>query len=184
MRIIAGKYRGRVLKEFRGQDIRPTADRVKESVFQILSSRLFGARVLDLFCGSGALGIESLSRGAGEVVFNDISKESLKLLAANLKLVGERAQTVNLPYESCLKTLSGKFSLIFCDPPYRMDWLAEILGLVKERGLLEADGLVIFEGEREETPPEGWEIADERRYGRTRVYFFHPADEEKGGEEP
>ena len=113
MRIIAGKYRGRVLKEFRGQDIRPTADRVKESVFQILSSRLFGARVLDLFCGSGALGIESLSRGAAEVVFNDISKESLKLLAANLKLVGERAQTVNLPYESCLKTLSGKFSLIF-----------------------------------------------------------------------
>ena len=172
MRIIAGKYRGRVLKEFRGQDIRPTADRVKESVFQILSSRLFGARVLDLFCGSGALGIESLSRGAGEVVFNDISKESIKLLAANLKLVGERAQTVNLPYESCLKTLSGRFSLIFCDPPYKTDCAAEILSLIASYRRLTAGGIVVYESEREETPPEGWERYDLRSYGRTKVAFF------------
>ena len=88
MRIVAGKYRGRVLQEFRGTDIRPTADRVKESVFQILTPYFHGARVLDLFAGSGALGIESLSRGAEEAVFNDSSKESLKVCRANLQKVG------------------------------------------------------------------------------------------------
>ena len=80
MRIIAGKHRGRVLAEFAGKEIRPTSDRVKESLFQILAPRLAGARVLDLFCGSGALGLESLSRGAREAVFNDISAQSLVVL--------------------------------------------------------------------------------------------------------
>ena len=175
MRIVAGKYRGRVLQEFRGMDIRPTADRVKESVFQILTPYFQGARVLDLFAGSGALGIESLSRGAAEAVFNDSSKESLKVCRANLQKVGERAAVYNLDYKSCLRSVSGKFRLIFCDPPYRMECLAEILALVKERGLLEEGGLVVFEGEREESAPEGWEAADVRRYGRTRVTFFRPA---------
>ena len=170
-------------------DIRPTADRVKESVFQILTPCFQGARVLDLFAGSGALGIESLSRGAAEAVFNDSSKESLKVCRANLQLkvcranlqkVGESAAVYNLDYKSCLRSISGKFRLIFCDPPYRMECLAEILALVKERGLLEEGGLVVFEGEREESAPIGWEIADARRYGRTRVYFFRPA---AGGEQ-
>ena len=79
MRIIAGRHRGRVLAQFRGEAVRPTSDRVKESLFQILSARLYGARVLDLFCGSGALGLESLSRGAREAVFNDASRESLAI---------------------------------------------------------------------------------------------------------
>lgn len=178
MRIVAGKYRGRTLKEFAGKDIRPTADRVKESVFQILTPYFQGARVLDLFSGSGALGIESLSRGAKEAVFNDVSKESLKVCRANLERVGERAAVYNLDYKNCLKSLAGKFRLIFLDPPYRMECLGEILSLIAERGLLEEDGLVVFEGEREEAPPTGWEIADERRYGRTRVYFFRPVQGE------
>ncbi len=178
MRIVAGKYRGRTLKEFAGKDIRPTADRVKESVFQILTPYFQGARVLDLFSGSGALGIESLSRGAKEAVFNDVSKESLKVCRANLERVGERAAVYNLDYNNCLKSLAGKFRLIFLDPPYRMECLGEILSLIAERGLLEEDGLVVFEGEREEAPPTGWEIADERRYGRTRVYFFRPVQGE------
>ena len=178
MRIVAGKYRGRTLKEFAGKDIRPTADRVKESVFQILTPYFQGARVLDLFSGSGALGIESLSRGAKEAVFNDVSKESLKVCRANLERVGERAAVYNLDYKNCLKSLAGKFRLIFLDPPYRMECLGEILSLIAERGLLEEDGLVVFEGEREEAPPTGWEIAYERRYGRTRVYFFRPVQGE------
>ena len=84
MRIIGGKYRSRVLAEFKGDAVRPTSDRVKESLFNILSLSLRGARVLDLFCGSGALGLESLSRGASEVVFNDLSKDSLTILKKNL----------------------------------------------------------------------------------------------------
>ena len=80
MRIIGGKFRSRVLSEFAGDDVRPTSDRAKESLFNILALKIYGARVLDLFAGSGALGLESLSRGAKEVVFNDCSKESLAIV--------------------------------------------------------------------------------------------------------
>ena len=97
-----------------------------------------------------------------------------------MQKVGESAAVYNLDYKSCLRSISGKFRLIFCDPPYRMECLAEILALVKERRLLEEDGLVVFGGEREESAPIGWETADARRYGRTRVYFFRPA---AGGEQ-
>lgn len=85
MRIIGGKHRGRILAEFKGEEIRPTADRVKESLFNVLSREIAGARVLDLFCGSGALGLECLSRGAEEAVFNDCSKDSVAVLKANIK---------------------------------------------------------------------------------------------------
>ena len=84
MRIIGGKYRSRLLSEFPGEDVRPTSDRAKEALFNMLAFRLMGARVLDLFAGSGALGLESLSRGAKEVVFNDFSKDSLAIVKKNL----------------------------------------------------------------------------------------------------
>ncbi len=177
MRIIAGKYRGRVLKEFQGTDIRPTSDRVKESVFQILTPYFAGARVLDLFAGSGALGIESLSRGAEEAVFNDSAKDSLLVLRANLQKVGERVKVYNLDYRGCLKSLSGKFRLIFLDPPYRMDIAEECLLLIKERKLLEEGGLAVYECEKELSAPDGWEMADMRSYGRTKVYFFKEQEE-------
>lgn len=80
MRIIGGKYRSRVLAEFEGMDVRPTGDRVREALFNILSLKIYGARALDLFCGSGALGLECLSRGASEATFNDFSRESVKIL--------------------------------------------------------------------------------------------------------
>lgn len=172
MRIIAGKHRGRVLAQFSGKDVRPTPDRVKESLFQILSLRLLGARVLDLFCGSGALGLESLSRGACEAVFNDSSKESLLLLKKNLNALKETGVVYNLDFKACLLRAEGKFDLIFADPPYAQDYLCEILSLVKERNLLNGGGLVVYESEREQPQPEGWERADERKYGRTRVTLW------------
>lgn len=172
MRVIAGTHRGRVLAEFRGESVRPTADRVKESVFQILSPRLYGARVLDLFCGSGALGIECLSRGAEEVVFNDLSRESLALVKKNLERVHETGTLTNLDYRACLLKAEGTFDLILSDPPYREDYLPELLRLVAERKLLREGGIVMHEGEREEPAPAGWERTDMRRYGRTLVCFF------------
>ncbi len=172
MRIIAGKHRGRILSAIRSDGIRPTPDRVKESLFQILSDRLAGARVLDLFAGSGALGIECISRGAGEVLFNDGSRESLAVLEKNLRLTGERARATCLDFRACLKGAEGTFDLIFCDPPYREEYLAEILSIVKERGLLRENGLVIYESEREETGAEGWTRADSRKYGRTAVSMW------------
>lgn len=88
MRIIGGKYRSRVLAEFEGMDVRPTGDRVREALFNILSLKIYGARALDLFCGSGALGLECLSRGASEATFNDFSRESVKILEKNLRTLG------------------------------------------------------------------------------------------------
>ena len=172
MRIIAGKHRGRKLVEFAGKDVRPTPDRVKESLFQILSPRLIGARVLDLFAGSGALGLESLSRGAREVTFNDVSKESLVILKKNLALLKEQGEVKNLDYRSCLSWATPEYDLIFADPPYAMDCCGEVLALVAARGLLAEGGLVVYESERDETPPEGWALADRRAYGRTKMFFF------------
>lgn len=161
-----------MLATFKGDAVRPTADRVKESVFQILSMRLTGARVLDLFCGSGALGIECLSRGAGEVVFNDKSKDSLALLKKNLDRVTESYRIKNQDFRSCLMGADGKFDLIFSDPPYKEDYLPEILRICAERELLRPHGLVIHEGEREEQAPSGWRMSDMRKYGRTYVHFL------------
>lgn len=172
MRIIAGKHRGRALAQFAGQDVRPTPDRVKESLFQILGAKLSGARVLDLFCGSGALGLESLSRGAREAVFNDVSADSLVICKKNIAALRENARVSNLDYRACLARAEGAFDIIFADPPYKADCAAEILALIASRGLLAPDGVVVYESEREETPPQGWVRADLRKYGRTKVAFF------------
>ncbi len=172
MRIIAGKYRGRTLAQFRGEAVRPTPDRVKESVFQILSPRLGGAAVLDLFCGSGAIGIECLSRGAKRVHFNDLSKESLSILRKNLSFVEEDCEVTCRDFRACLLSASQKYDLVYCDPPYRENYLSEILALLSARDLLSYGGLVLYETEREEEIPEGWEQSDLRRYGRTGVLFL------------
>ncbi len=173
MRIIAGKHRGRVLSQFDGNKVRPTADRVKESLFNILSLRMAGARVLDLFCGSGALGLECLSRGASEVVFNDGSRESLALVKKNLALLKESAVCTNYDFRICLSRVSGSFDLIFADPPYFEDFRGELLALTKECGLLNKNGLVIYESEQPSSGEyEGFELADERCYGRTYVAFY------------
>ncbi len=172
MRIIAGKYRGRTLASFKGEGIRPTSDRVKESLFQILMPRLAGARVLDLFCGSGALGIECLSRGASEAHFNDVSRESLALLRKNLAGVNERYSVTCRDFRSCLLSAEGKFGVILSDPPYKEDFLPEICSLAARRGLLGGDGILVHESEREEETPAGFDCFDVRRYGRTKVYFL------------
>ena len=120
MRIIGGKYKSRVLAEFPGEDVRPTSDRAKESLFNILALKIYGARVLDLFSGSGALGLECLSRGAKEVVFNDYSKESLAILKKNLTALkipvgGEETKVQHADYLVCLEQARGQFDLIFLE---------------------------------------------------------------------
>ena len=176
MRVIAGKYRGRVLAGFRGDAIRPTSDRVKESLFAILTPRLAGARVLDLFCGSGALGIEALSRGARAAVFNDLSRESLALCKKNLAALGIEAETTLRDFRAALLGATGKFEIIFSDPPYRERYTEEILRIVRERDLLREGGCVVTESEREEEAPEGWVRADLRSYGRTKIAIFERSD--------
>lgn len=183
MRIIGGQFKGRNLASFAGQDIRPTGDRVKESLFNILSLRLYGARVLDLFCGSGALGLESLSRGAGEVVFNDGAKSSLEVLKKNLKLVKadeRRYRVYNLDYMQCLNVQRGAFDIIFIDPPYRMEYGIPAMQKIVEKELLSEKGVIVYERDRQfcEPAPSGLKMTDERRYGKTWLTFFERAEEQ------
>ncbi len=180
MRIIGGTYRSRVLAEFPGEEVRPTADRVKESLFNILSLKIYGARVLDLFCGSGALGLECLSRGAKEVVFNDVARESIKLLEKNLRILGISPGTAvkihTTDYSVCLDGQTGKFDLIFLDPPYRFGYGSSALKKIAEKGLLSDGGVAVYERDRpfgEEV--DGLEKYDERKYGKTWLSFFRIA---------
>ena len=177
MRIIGGKYRSRVLASFDGEDVRPTADRVKESLFNILSLRFYGARVLDLFCGTGALGLESLSRGAREAVFNDQSKQSVTLLKKNLKTLklqeGNEVKVYNLDASVFLDGAREPFDLIFIDPPYALDVGVKAVEKIAQKGLLAKGGVLVFERDRPfEGEVDGLEKYDERRYGKTILTFF------------
>ncbi len=183
MRIIGGKYRSRVLSEFAGDDVRPTSDRVRESLFNILAPRVRGARVLDLFAGSGALGIESLSRGAKEVLFNDCAKDSLAILKKNLTalkipLSGGEALLSGSDYLVCLEGQRQPFDLIFIDPPYRFDFGRKALQKLAQKGLLSENGVAVYERDRPfEGEVDGLEKYDERKYGKTYITFFKRKEE-------
>ena len=173
MRIISGKYKGMNLAEFKGQEIRPTSDRVKESLFNILSFRIAGARVLDLFCGSGNLGIECLSRGVSFVHFNDISKDSISVLNKNLLKIKEKNFAVTtLDYSLCLSKERG-FDIIFLDPPYAKPFGEEALKIIGAGDILNDDGIAVFERDKSFSGEiKGLEIFDERKYGKTYLTFF------------
>ena len=178
MRVISGKYRGLVLSEFKGMEIRPTADRVKESLFNILSFQVAGARVLDLFCGSGNLGIECLSRGAGFVHFNDISRGSIAVLNKNLaRLRGEKYSVTVGDWSQCLNTLRGGFDLIFIDPPYADDCGIYATQFVFEHSVLADGGTLVYERDRAFSGEiAGARVFDERKYGKTYLTFFTASD--------
>lgn len=183
MRVIGGKYRSRVLAEFKGEDVRPTSDRAKEALFNILAYSCINARALDLFSGSGALGIECLSRGAKEVVFNDFSKDSLAILKKNLTALkipvnGEEAKVYNYDYSVCLDALQGQFDLIFLDPPYRFDYGEKALEKIAKKNLLSKTGIAIYERDRAfEGEIEGLEKFDERKYGKAYLTFFRKKEQ-------
>ncbi len=175
MRIISGKYRGLKLGEFEGKDIRPTADRVKESLFNILADRIAEATVLDLFCGSGALGLECLSRGAHFVCFNDNSPASIAVLTKNLKKFQDEKNysVTRLDYSQCLANCSLKYDLIFIDPPYGSDAGIASLEIIGRGGILNKNGIAVFERDRKFGGEiEGLTVFDERKYGKTYLTFF------------
>ena len=182
MRVIAGKYKSRVLAEFAGEDVRPTSDRAKEALFNILSLKLYGARVLDLFAGSGALGIESLSRGAKEVIFNDLSKDSIAILKKNLTALkveqGKEVKVLNYDFSVCLDRVDKGFDLIFIDPPYAFDYGVPAMDKIVKRSLLNDDGIIVYERDRAfDGEVKGLEIFDERKYGKAYLTFFRKAKE-------
>ncbi len=184
MRIIAGSAGGIPLKT-PGALTRPTADRVKESLFASLGTLLSGAKVLDLYAGSGSLGIEALSRGAVSALFVEQERKACEVIQANLdkaRLEGGRVRSA--PVVKFLRAQQGRdegFDLIFADPPYAKNEAAEqellnlvgnqhLLDLLAERGVLILETLASVE--LPESLGENWEVRDERRYGETRVSFL------------
>ena len=174
MRIIGGKNKGRKLKSFDGTDIRPTSDRAKESLFNILNSSVLDCDFLDLCAGTGAIGIESYSRGAKSVTFVDNSKESLNLAKFNGNLVGLSETFVLSKAVDFLKTTSQTFDIIFYDPPYKDINVNEVLKIIKERKILNENGLFIYEKKSDTKTFEvqGFEIIDSRKYGIAVFDFY------------
>lgn len=173
MRIVGGIYKGRTLNEFKGYEVRPTSDMVRESLFNILRDVIDGASFLDLFCGTGAVGIEALSRGARFVQFNDSSRNSIELTKSNLeKIKAENNYAVNLcDAITYLKTTDKKFDVVFIDAPYQDKIGQESISICQN--VLVNDGIIIYENETEFNQEiEGLEVYDRRKYGRAHLTFF------------
>lgn len=166
MRVISGEYRGRRLLEPAGRDVRPTTDQVKEAVFNIIQFDIEGRRALDLFAGTGQMGIEALSRGARECVFVDSSRESLRLVRENLHRCGAAAQIIQSDAIGYLRRRE-RFDLIFIDPPYDSDLAEQAVEAVKEFDILSKGGIMIVETRRETVMPM---TSDE--YGSEKVYRY------------
>lgn len=175
MRIISGQFKGRKLKTLDGMNTRPTADRVKESLFNILGSRVYDANVLDLFAGSGSLGLEALSRGAVNCVFVDSSKAAINIVEENIKLCRQEknSRLINKDYMEALKLINEKFDIIFVDPPYSKG--IELVVLDKAKNILAENGVMIVETDQTDIPPDEIDRLvkyDSRKYGRTIISFY------------
>lgn len=189
MRIIAGKARGRQIEAPEGRNTRPTLDRVRENLFNILQMRIRGAAVLDLFAGSGALSLEAISRGAEKAVLCDNDRSANRTEHRNAEALGFSGQTEILlsDWKKAVRLLSDRgetFDLIFLDPPYRMTDLSEVAAALE--GLLAEDGLVIVEHEAKADVRfgDGFEKTDERKWGFCGMSFYQKtAADAKGTEE-
>lgn len=179
MRVVAGKWRGRTLRAPRGMAVRPTTDRVRESIFDILGDRVAGRTVLDLFAGSGALAIEALSRGAASAVLVEADPDAAVAIRGNLDALGAGdAALVRADYRKALRRLreGGRaFDLVFLDPPYGRGIAAESARSLSAAGMLAEGALVVVEESSraaQDAFPGGWEVAVDRKYGDTRVTVF------------
>jgi 16S rRNA (guanine(966)-N(2))-methyltransferase RsmD len=180
LRIISGESKGRRLAYFRGQKIRPTSDKIKGAIFNILGLEFEDKEVLDLFAGTGALGIEALSRGAKKVVFVENNPYALEILNENLTRCryGNKARVIKTSVERGVKLLKrkgGQFDYIFIDPPYEKGMVEKILHVLSQGEILKEDGVITVEHSGQELPGENYgslSLRDQRKYGRTYVSFF------------
>ncbi len=173
VRVISGSKRGRKLIEFDGDFIRPTTDRVKESMFNLIQSEIPGAVVYDAFAGSGALGIEALSRGAEFVFCTDVDERSVNVITRNYsdcslcdKVMIHKKKAVDF-----LQETDAEFDVIFMDPPYNKGLVTPALKVIHNRQLLSDDGIIVVErdGEEDSFEANGFQVLKERKYGRTII---------------
>lgn len=145
MRVIAGKYKGRALIAPKGLDTRPTLDRTKETLFNILNFALKDAVVLDLFAGSGQLAIESLSRGARRAVLCDIDRNAVSAIKANFEKIGEIPELYFGSFKDCIRRVDTRFDVIFVDPPYKSGYYHDVLQSIVNFNLLSERGIIACE---------------------------------------
>jgi 16S rRNA (guanine(966)-N(2))-methyltransferase RsmD len=180
LRVIAGEFRGRKLDSFEGMDIRPTSDRVKESLFNILNEKVIDCSFLDLFGGSGNIGIEALSRGADKVVFIDSNIKSIKVLKGNLIKINklDSVEVYNTDYETAISKLGLDkriFDIIFIDPPYNMNIAQNAIIHIDKCEILSNEGIIIVEHDSKDVMPEKSERLikfREKQYGGTKLTFY------------
>ncbi|MGO8920830.1 MAG: 16S rRNA (guanine(966)-N(2))-methyltransferase RsmD [Stellaceae bacterium] len=182
MRIIAGRHRGRVLAAPEGQGVRPTGERVREALFDILAHGRFAdgpafeaARVLDAFAGTGAFGLEALSRGADHASFLEKDRVALAALRANVATLGEERHAAILPGDALHPPPAAlPVTLAFLDPPYGEDLAAPALAALAARGWLAAGALAVVEvaARQNFAAPQGFALLEERRYGAARLVFL------------
>ena len=172
MRIIGGKHRGRVLKTFEGEAVRPTSDRAREALFNVLQNEIFDSVFYDGFAGSGAVGLEALSRGAKKVVLTDVSSESVKLIKSNAALLKETPTILNVDCVSFLSSTDEKFDIIFLDPPYKNDDGELALKIIAERDILSKEGVAVLEKDREGVEICGLDKQKIKKYGKALFTFY------------
>lgn len=177
MRVITGTARGRKLKEPKDYDVRPTTDMVKESIFNIIQFDLEGRRILDLFSGTGQLGIEALSRGAAFCDFVDSGRESYRLTCDNVDSTGlaGRAKIHFTDAVSFIKGTAEKYGVVFIDPPYDTELLEKSLKIINQIDILERNGIIICESRAEKDMPdmvEPYYLKKSYRYGKIKITVY------------
>ena len=173
MRVDAGKYKGRRLLENKYDHIRPTTDKVRQALFVKLQFFVPDARVLDLFCGTGAMGIEAISRGAEKVVFVDKDARSVQMTKNNLKLLGIENKVFKCDALVFLERCTEQFDLIILDPPYKSGLYEKVLSKISEKNLLADDGIIVCEHAKEDDfDYQGFVVQDEKRYGTIMLTYL------------
>ncbi len=185
MRIISGEWKGRRLKTVKGNQVRPTSDKVKGAIFNILGDKIVGSKILDLFAGTGSLSLEALSRGADQAVLIEKNREACGIIRDNLQMIGvqERVKLYNMDAFSYLKQQQHeRYDLLFVDPPYRQGFTDKILFLVKNSSILNPEGVIIIETDSKEEIPDDLGLLEVRiikEYGDTKLWFLQRREKQE-----
>lgn len=179
MRIISGLARGTKLYTLEGEQTRPTLDRVKEALFNIMQNEITGSTFLDLFSGSGAIGLEAASRGAKKVILCDNSKEAIQIIKKNIEKthLQEKIELYQFDYEELLKSkIKEELDIVYIDPPYKTDYAIKVLQIMLKKRLINQNTNIIIETDREEIinhiEKMEVDIKDKRKYGRATLIFL------------
>lgn len=186
MRVISGKARGFKLKSLKGKNTRPTTDKVKESLFNIINRYIYNSNVLDLFAGTGALGIEALSRGAKHCVFVDKSYNAISIIKENLAHtnLSEQAKVIRTTWKDYFTKYFDeyvKYDIILLDPPYGQNMITPVLQAINELDILSSDGVIVTETDINDNIPVNEGALNNifnRKYGRTNINLFSKGEDE------